>query len=47
MEVVYYVIGIASIGLGWYFNIRFVNEYAAGPNHNPIWGRAAGPSTSS
>lgn len=38
MEVVYYVIGIASIGLGWYFNIRFVNEYAGGPNHNPIWG---------
>ncbi|BBX24798.1 hypothetical protein MTER_42090 [Mycolicibacter terrae] len=38
LELVYYVIGIASIGLGWYFNIRFVNEYAQGPNHNPIWG---------
>jgi len=38
LEVVYYVIGIASILLGWYFNIRFVNEYAQSPNHNPIWG---------
>jgi hypothetical protein len=38
LELGYYVIGIASIGLGWYFNIRFVNEYAQGPNHNPIWG---------
>ncbi|MEB3071609.1 DUF2834 domain-containing protein [[Mycobacterium] vasticus] len=38
LEYVYYAIGIASIGLGWYFNIRFVNEYAHGPNHNPIWG---------
>lgn len=38
MEIVYYVIGIASIGLGWYFNIRFVNEYAQGANHNPVWG---------
>ena len=23
--------------LGWYFNIRFVSEYAHGA-HNPIWG---------
>ncbi|MFL0178614.1 MULTISPECIES: DUF2834 domain-containing protein [unclassified Mycobacterium] len=38
LEIVYYLIGIASIVLGWYFNIRFVNEYAHGPNHNPIWG---------
>lgn len=37
LECVYYVIGIASIAVGWYFNIRFVNEYADG-NVNPIWG---------
>ncbi|MCP9951941.1 DUF2834 domain-containing protein [Actinomadura madurae] len=37
LECVYYVIGIASIAVGWYFNIRFVNEYAGG-NVNPIWG---------
>ncbi|MCB0929331.1 MAG: DUF2834 domain-containing protein [Mycobacterium sp.] len=38
MEAVYYVIGIASILLGWYFNIRFVNEYAHPGHHNPVWG---------
>jgi hypothetical protein len=37
LECVYYVAGIASIALGWYFNIRFVTEYAEG-NVNPIWG---------
>ena len=37
MELVYYLVGIASIVLGWYFNIRFVNEYTHG-SHNPIWG---------
>jgi hypothetical protein len=37
LECVYYVAGIASIALGWYFNIRFVTEYADG-NVNPIWG---------
>ncbi|MEO3826074.1 DUF2834 domain-containing protein [Actinomadura sp. B10D3] len=37
LECVYYVIGIASIAIGWYFNIRFVSEYADG-NANPIWG---------
>ncbi|MHA7648854.1 DUF2834 domain-containing protein [Mycobacterium sp. ML4] len=37
LEVVYYLVGIASIGLGWYFNIRFVQEYSRG-SHNPIWG---------
>ncbi|GAB3009991.1 DUF2834 domain-containing protein [Mycobacterium bourgelatii] len=41
LELVYYGVGIASIALGWYFNIRFVQEYA--PHgitgvHNPIWG---------
>jgi hypothetical protein len=37
LEGVYYVAGVASVLLGWYFNIRFVNEYAHG-NANPIWG---------
>ncbi|OBI47955.1 hypothetical protein A5707_18785 [Mycobacterium kyorinense] len=37
LECLYYVIGIASIVLGWYFNIRFVREYSTGSG-NPIWG---------
>lgn len=37
LEGVYYVAGVASVLLGWYFNIRFVNDYAHG-NTNPIWG---------
>ncbi|BBX99103.1 DUF2834 domain-containing protein [Mycobacterium lacus] len=37
LECVYYVAGIASIALGWYFNIRFVREYSTGTT-NPIWG---------
>ncbi|MCV7198898.1 DUF2834 domain-containing protein [Mycobacterium angelicum] len=37
LEYVYYAVGIASIALGWYFNIRFVQEYAHGST-NPIWG---------
>jgi hypothetical protein len=37
LETVYYVVGIASVALGWYFNIRFVQEYAHGST-NPIWG---------
>lgn len=36
-ECVYYVVGIASIALGWYFNIRFVQQYAHGAA-NPLWG---------
>ncbi|OBJ62136.1 DUF2834 domain-containing protein [Mycobacterium asiaticum] len=41
LEIVYYVVGIASIALGWYFNIRFVQGYAPHGftgTHNPIWG---------
>lgn len=37
MECAYYVVGIASIAVGWYFNIRFVAEYSNG-SANPIWG---------
>ena len=38
-EVVLYAAGIASVVLGWYFNVRFVQE--KGPDKvffNPIWG---------
>ncbi|GFG98752.1 DUF2834 domain-containing protein [Mycobacterium timonense] len=37
MEIVYYVVGIASVALGWYFNITFVHEYSQGST-NPLWG---------
>jgi len=37
LEIVYYVIGVASIALGYYFNHQFVQEYAT-PSSNPIWG---------
>ena len=30
LEVLYYLIGIASVVLGWYFNIKFVQQYADG-----------------
>ena len=39
LECVYYVIGIASIVLGWYFNIHFVlAAYGQGPPTRP-WGQ--------
>lgn len=37
MEVVYYLVGIASVALGWYFNITFVQQYSHGST-NPLWG---------
>jgi hypothetical protein len=37
LEMVYYVVGIASIALGYYFNHRFVQDYST-PSSNPIWG---------
>jgi hypothetical protein len=37
LEALYYAVGVASVLLGWYFNIRFVRDYAHG-NTNPIWG---------
>lgn len=37
LEIVFYVVGIASLPLTWYFNIRFVQEYSA----NPFWGQGA------
>jgi len=35
LEVVYYVAGIASVALGWYYNIRYVAEYHVS---NPVTG---------
>jgi hypothetical protein len=37
LEGIYFAAGIASVALGWYFNIRFVTEYSNG-HHNPLWG---------
>lgn len=37
LEIAFYVIGVASIGLGYYFNHQFVAEYAV-EGGNPIWG---------
>lgn len=37
VEIAYYLIGVVSIVLGWYFNIRFVREYGTASG-NPIWG---------
>lgn len=37
LECAYYAVGVASVALGWYFNIRFVREYATGSG-NPLWG---------
>jgi hypothetical protein len=31
LEVVFYVVGLASIPLCWYFNFRYVQEYADNP----------------
>jgi hypothetical protein len=35
LEIAYWVVGLASLPLCWYFNIRYVYEYAA----NPLWGQ--------
>jgi hypothetical protein len=37
LEAVYYLVGIASVVLGWWFNVHFVQQYANGST-NPIWG---------
>jgi hypothetical protein len=36
LELAYYVVGIASLPLCWYFNIRYVYTYA----EDPFWGQA-------
>ena len=38
LEAVYYLAGIAATVLGYYFNVRYINEYAHSAVHNPIWG---------
>ena len=37
LEIAFYVIGVASIALGYYFNHQFVAQYAV-PGGNPFWG---------
>ena len=29
LEVVYYVVGVISLGLGWYFNVRYTHQFGA------------------
>ncbi|MDT5091646.1 MAG: hypothetical protein QOH60_1009 [Mycobacterium sp.] len=38
MECVYYVIGVASVALAWYFNVRYVSQYSTAWE-NPVWGK--------
>ena len=38
LEVVLYAVGVVSIGVGWYFNIRFVTENTDGWFTNPLVG---------
>jgi hypothetical protein len=37
LEILYLVVGIASIPICWYFNYQFVLEYKTGAD-NPLWG---------
>lgn len=37
LEGAYYLAGVASVLIGWYFNVRFVMRYAHG-HANPFWG---------
>jgi hypothetical protein len=37
LEIVFYVVGIASIALGYFFNHQFVDQYAVAGG-NPFWG---------
>ena len=37
LEAVYYLAGIAATLIGYYCNIRYINEFGHG-SHNPIWG---------
>jgi hypothetical protein len=38
LEAIYGVVGVASVVLGWYFNVRFVQHYGG---TNPLWGHGA------
>jgi hypothetical protein len=37
LEGAYYLAGVASVLIGWYFNVTFVMRYAHG-HANPLWG---------
>ena len=37
VELLFYAVGIASIPVCWYFNMKFVQQYAMAGS-NPIWG---------
>jgi hypothetical protein len=37
MECVYYVIGMASVALAWYFDVRYVGQHSVSWE-NPLWG---------
>ena len=37
-EAVYYLAGVASVIVGYYFNVRYIGEYAPHGPHNPLWG---------
>jgi hypothetical protein len=41
LEVFYYVVGVASIALGYYFNYRYIQEYSVPGQHNAIWGHGS------
>src|SRR5580698_7582509 len=41
-EWILYVVGAASVMIGWYFNVRFVQRYGPGKVFfNPIWGHGS------
>ncbi|OBF27902.1 DUF2834 domain-containing protein [Mycobacterium sp. ACS4331] len=40
MEITFYVVGVASIALGYWFNHQFVAQYAV-EGGNPIWGEGS------
>ena len=37
LEAAYYLAGIAATVIGYYFNLKYVNDYSQG-THNAIWG---------
>jgi hypothetical protein len=37
LEGAFYLAGVASVLVGWYFNVKFVMQYAHG-HANPFWG---------
>ena len=37
LEVVYFVVGVVATAIGYYFNLKYVNEFSQG-SHDAIWG---------